>query len=183
MKPSQSRILIGVVSLMALSHIACANDKKAEKNAAIEAAEQRYLQDLADARKRYIEGLKESLKDATYDELDRIFNERRRIEAEAAVTPVVKAHRKIQGSRWTWVSSLSGSNSTGLEFFPNNRIRLGGVDIGAWAMVEPYILVMRTDSMLWVLEFNKDYTTYKIGNFKPAKHNIQSGRRLTPVED
>lgn len=62
------------------------------------------------------------------------------------------------------------------------RIKLSGVDIGAWAIVEPQVLMMRTDSNLWMLEFDKDYTRYRVTNFKSAKHHILPGKRVTPEE-
>lgn len=145
-------------------------------------ASKQYELELKEAKDRYRLTLNELLKIAAsaddQDEIKRIQEELKRIEVEAIHDEIAVARKKIEGTRWTWTSKISGPHSHGLRFLPDAKISFGSPEVSAWTMVEPYVLVMRIDEGLYLLEFDEKYTRYKIKHFKTAPHNILPGQIL-----
>jgi len=145
-------------------------------------ASEKYELEIKEAKDRYRLTLNELLKVAAtaddQDEIKRIQEELKRIEVEAIHDEIAVARKKIEGTRWTWTSKISGPHSHGLQFLPDARISFGSPEVSAWTMVEPHVLVMRIDDGLYLLEFDEKYTRYKIKHYKTAPHNIVPGQIL-----
>ncbi len=147
-----------------------------------------YEADLAAARAKYTAALDHAALKAVemgdLEEVVRIKDRKTELVAQTSsvdADPLVRARQRVQGTKWSWTSTVSGRNSSGVEFLTDGRIKLSGVDIGAWAMAEPDILVMRTDDGLWLMKFDKNYERYiDIRNYKLGKHNIVPGKRVSP---
>jgi hypothetical protein len=154
---------------------------------AAKAAKAAYEADLKAAREKYAAALDEAAKQAVevgeLDEVVRIKGEKEELAGArtADALTLARVQQALEGTKWTWTSLLSGKNKTGLSLLPEQKTELGGVNIGAWQMVEPRILIMRVNEGVWFLQFNEDYTEYvKVLNFKPSKHNITPGHRTIP---
>jgi len=154
-----------------------AKDAKAKYEAALESAREEYKQSLTEAAVKAAEA-------GDLDEVVRIKNEKDELDGRRLdyALKLIKVQEALEDTKWTWVSSLSGRNPSGLQFLPNQKLSLGGVREGAWQVVEPRTVILRLNSGVWFLYFNNDLTNYtKILNFKPSHHKIKPGKRTSPL--